>query len=124
MGTHSPNRTVDELGAVQGRQYPFEDPGLAIDPPIISQRPEDVAEVRAEDNYRLYVRFFDGTAGYVEMKERVLSPGAKAFASLADPEVFSQVGIGLGTVMWANEMDLAPDAMYDEIKRNGVWILR
>ena len=124
MGTHSPNRTVDELGTVQGGRYPFEDPGLAVDPPIISDRPEDVAEVRAEAGYRLYVRFFDGTAGYVEMKERVLSPNAKAFASLADPEVFSRVGLGLGTVMWANEMDLAPDAMYEAIRRDGVWVLR
>lgn len=124
MGTHSPSRVVDELGAVQGRRYPFEDPGLAVDPPIICERPEDVAEVRAEEDYRLYVRFFDGTSGHVEMKERVLSPNARAFASLADPEVFAQVGIGLGTVMWANEMDLAPDVMYEEIKRNGVWVLR
>jgi len=58
------------------------------------------------------------------MKERVLSKDARVFASLADPEAFAKVGIGFGGVMWANGLDLAPDAMYDEFKRNGVWILR
>jgi hypothetical protein len=124
MGTHTPSRTDEELGRVPSRRYPFEDPGLAVDPPILSERAEDVAEVSDVGDYRLYVRFFDGTAGYVDMKERVLSPNARAFASLADPKVFSQIGIGFGTVMWANEMDLAPDVMYDEIKRHGVWVLR
>jgi len=27
-------------------------------------------------------------------------------------------------VTWANGVDLAPDAMHDQIKRNGVWVLR
>ena len=109
---------------MQGGPYPFQDPGLAIDPPIVSEHAEDVAEVRAESDYRLYVRFFDGTAGYVDMKARVLSSEARVFATLASPDVFAQVGIGFGSVMWANGMDLAPDVMYDEIKRNGVWVLR
>jgi hypothetical protein len=62
--------------------------------------------------------------GHVEMEERVLGAQAKAVASLADPQVFAQVGIGLGTVMWADEMDLAPDVMYETIKRDGVRVLR
>ena len=106
------------------RRYPFEDPGLAIDPPIISRRPDDVAEVQVESDYRLHVRFFDGTAGIVEMRELIYGERAGVFAALSDPNEFAQVGLGLGTVMWANGLDLAPDAMYDEIKRNGVWVLR
>jgi Protein of unknown function (DUF2442) len=124
MGSITPNRIAEELGAVSPRRYPFVDPGLAVEPPIICEQPDDVAEVRAEEGYRLFVRFFDGTCGYVDLKERVQSKDARAFAFLADSETFKQVGIGLGTVMWANGMDLAPDVMYDEIKRNGVWVLR
>jgi len=37
---------------------------------------------------------------------------------------FEKVRIGFGAVMWANGLDLAPDAMYEEFKRNGVWVLR
>jgi hypothetical protein len=104
--------------------YPFEDPGLAVDPPIISQHPDDVAEVRALDNFQLYVRFFDGTDGRVEMRGKIFSEKAGVFASLRDPEEFAKVGIGWGAVMWANELDLAPDAMYEEFKQHGVWVLR
>ncbi|MES2390212.1 MAG: DUF2442 domain-containing protein [Acidobacteriota bacterium] len=93
-------------------------------PPCICQRGDDVAEVWAEDGYQLKVRFFDGTAGTVDMRELIFGDRAGVFAALRDPVEFAKVGIGLGTVMWANELDLAPDAMYDAIKRDGVWVLR
>ncbi len=60
----------------------------------------------------------------VEMKEMIFSAKAGVFTQLRDVAEFERVGIGYGAVMWANGLDLAPDAMYDEIKRNGVWILR
>ena len=83
-----------------------------------------MAEVRPVDGFQLYVRFFDGAEGRVEMGEMIFSRNAGVFASLADPEEFAKVGIGFGAVMWANGLDLAPDAMHDEIARNGVWVLR
>jgi hypothetical protein len=124
MGTTTPSRAAVELGDVRKRRYAFEDPGLAVEPPIVATLPEDVAEVQTQSDYRLYVRFFDGTAGIVEMKELIFGKRAGVFAKLADPEEFERVGIGFGAVMWANGLDLAPDAMYDEFKRNGVWVLR
>ena len=39
------------------------------------------------------------------------------------PDVFAQVGIDHGAVTWPGEIDLAPDAMYDEIKASGQWVL-
>jgi hypothetical protein len=45
------------------------------------------------------------------------------FAVLADPERFAQVGIEFGAVWWPGEIDLAPDAMYAEIKAHGRWVL-
>jgi hypothetical protein len=50
--------------------------------------------------------------------------GTGIFASLRDPAEFAKVGLGFGTVMWANELDLAPDVMYEELKRGGVWMPR
>lgn len=96
---------------MSAHRYPFEDPGLAINPPIISKRPDCVAGVRPLRDFQLYVRFFDGTAGTVEMREMIFVE-------------FEKVRIGFGAVMWANGLDLAPDAMYEEFKRNGVWVLR
>jgi hypothetical protein len=34
---------------------------------------------------------------------------------LADPEFFERVFVDCGAVAWPGEIDLAPDAMYDDI---------
>ena len=46
------------------------------------------------------------------------------FEPLRDPSFFSQAALHLGTVEWPGEIDLAPDAMYDEIRAHGVWLLK
>nr|WP_143002361.1 DUF2442 domain-containing protein [Nitrosospira sp. Nl5] len=50
-------------------------------------------------------------------------PTPGVFAALADPEIFAQAHVELGAVTWPGELDLAPDAMHDEIEKNGVWKL-
>ena len=121
MGATASSGVMDELERLPEWQTSFKDPGLAVDPPIISRRSDCVAYVRPLEGFRLYVRFFDGI---VEMSELIHSARAGSFARLADVEEFRNVGIGFGAVMWANELDLAPDAMYQEFKQAGVWVLR
>jgi hypothetical protein len=58
------------------------------------------------------------------MGDRVHREDAGVFRSLADPAAFADVSVVFGAVTWANGVDLAPDAMHDEIARNGVWVLR
>jgi hypothetical protein len=43
------------------------------------------------------------------------------FEILRDPVLFAQAGIDHGAVTWPGELDLAPDAMYDEIRARGSW---
>ena len=94
-------------------------------PPIKSGgMPWDIKAVEPLDGYRLHVRFVDGLEGEVDMSERVHSPRAGVFAVLADPDIFAQVYVEFGAVTWPGELDLAPDAMHDEIKKNGVWKLK
>jgi hypothetical protein len=83
-----------------------------------------VKAVEALDGYRLHVYFIDGLEGEVDMAEMVHAPDAGVFAVLADPDLFAQVYVELGAVTWPGELDLAPDAMHDEIKKNGVWRLK
>ncbi len=59
----------------------------------------------------------------LRMNTLVHSPQAGVFAKLADPHCFAQVQVHYGAVTWPGEIDLAPDAMYVEIKQNGKWIL-
>jgi hypothetical protein len=42
---------------------------------------------------------------------------------LQDQSQFRQVSVVDGIVTWPGELDLAPDAMHEEIKKNGAWRL-
>jgi len=42
----------------------------------------------------------------------------------ADFNFFNQAFIDRGAVTWPDNIDLAPDAMYNAIKANGEWVLR
>ncbi len=69
----------------------------------------------------LAVRFEDGTQGNVRFEP---SHFYGVFEALKAPEVFRQVRVEDGAVTWPGEIDLAPDAMYREIKHAGEWVLR
>ena len=86
--------------------------------------PWQVTKVKPLEDYKLEVMFIYGTHGFVEMKQMIMSIEAGVFASLRDSNTFNQVQLEHGVTTWPGEIDLAPDAMYDEIKSNGVWILK
>ncbi|MCU0596659.1 MAG: DUF2442 domain-containing protein [Desulfobacterota bacterium] len=86
--------------------------------------PWRLIDVQALSGYRLKVRFQDGLEGLVDLSALVLSEHAGVFAALRDETVFRGVFLEYGAVTWPGEIDLAPDAMYEEIKKNGVWLLR
>ena len=94
-----------------------------IAPAIIPKAPWRIAEVRPMPDYRLWVRFNDGTQGTVAMSAFIQSPNAGVFAVLRDEELFSRVTLYYGAVTWPGEIDLAPDAMYEAICRDGEWLL-
>jgi hypothetical protein len=89
---------------------------------VIPRAPWRVVEVQASASYRLAVTFMDGTAGEVDMSRLVMSDSAGIFAKLRDLGLFAQVNVEHGAVVWPGEIDLAPDAMYDEIKKHGRWV--
>ena len=89
----------------------------------VSIVPWVVTHVTVLPDYRLFVRFIDGTEGEVDMSAQVNSPGAGVFAELANPEAFSRAFNEDGHVAWPTGQDLAPDAMHAELAANGRWIL-
>ena len=82
-----------------------------------------VVDVRARPGYRLHVRFIDGTEGEVDLSVLLLAPTAGVFIPLRDPALFEQATVVDGAVTWPGDLDLAPDAMHEELKRNGIWIV-
>ena len=74
----------------------------------------DVVSVKPEPNYCLFVRFEDGLSGRVQLREEDLTG---VLAPLRDTRFFEQAFIDYGAVAWPGEIDLAPDAMYEDIAR-------
>ena len=85
--------------------------------------PWRVTSVQPLPNYRLKVRFIDGLEGEVDMRPLLRSSKAGVFAALGNRELFEKVGLRWGAVTWPGELDLAPDAMYDDIKAKGVCVV-
>ena len=86
--------------------------------------PWRVAKVSVLPNYCLSVVFMDGLEGLVDLNALIHSSQAGVFAVLANSQLFMQAYISFGAVTWPGEIDLAPDAMYDEIKAHGKWIVK
>jgi len=76
----------------------------------------DVVEVRAEPGHRLFVRFADGTSGKVQLD---LSELSGVLTPLRDPSFFERAFVDHGAVVWPGDIDLAPDAMYEQVARQG-----
>ena len=68
----------------------------------------------------LAVRFADGVSGEVEFRESFFFG---VFEAIRDPEAFAEVRCHRGYVEWPGDLDLAPDAMYEAIRKNGRWVL-
>ena len=66
----------------------------------------------------------DGVTGDVDMRLFLSDPriDETVFEPLRDPQsLLSPVVIG--AIQWPNGADIAPDAMYDAIRRYGLWVL-
>ena len=81
----------------------------------------DVIEAHITRHLEFTVTFSDGLMGKVTMLPSHLYG---VFTALKDPYFFNQLSVADGFVSWPNEIDLAPDAMYQAIKRDGGWVLK
>jgi len=73
----------------------------------------DVVEVKPQSDYCLFVRFADGTEGRIRLSP---SEFTGVLAPLKDRAFFDQAFVDHGAVTWPGEIDLAPDAMYEQVK--------
>ena len=80
----------------------------------------DVISATIVDHLEFTVTFADGLTGRVRMLPSHLFG---VFEKLKDPDFFNQLQVANGFVSWPDEIDLAPDAMYEAIRRDGEWQL-
>jgi hypothetical protein len=74
-----------------------------------------VISVQPLEEYRLAVRFDDGTGGVIEMRDRLFGP---LFEPVQAAAIFRQVFVDeFGAIAWPNGADLAPDALHERLRR-------
>lgn len=75
-----------------------------------------VSSVTSLGDYRLHLEFDDGVGGDIDLGGEV-SAWAGVLSPLRDRAFFAQVALDdeLGTIIWPNGVDLAPEALYDDV---------
>jgi uncharacterized protein DUF2442 len=83
-------------------------------PPLVH-----VTGVAVIGDYRLRLLFEDGTVGDVSFEDREWNG---VFEPFRDPSVFADVYVDtqFGTLAWPNGLDMAPEPLYDEARRNSI----
>src|SRR3990172_5511803 len=112
---------------MQRTQDSKSDPTLeGVVPEPRPRSPWRVVSVRALPEWRLAVKFMDGTEGEVDMALFIRSRKVlgTVFEPLRNPVFFSKAHVELGVVTWPNGTDLAPDTMHDEIKAHGRYVMK
>lgn len=85
--------------------------------------PWRLQSVQPLDDYCITVQFRDGLKGVVNLSGLITGKNPGVFSVLKDKSVFEHVYLSYGAVTWPGEIDLAPDAMYEAIKKHGEWVL-
>jgi hypothetical protein len=79
--------------------------------------PYEITAVEHLGGHRLRLTFADGVVGDVDLSERFAHPKGPMFQPLQDVEYFAKVHVDseLGTVVWPNGADLAPDVLHQQV---------
>jgi Protein of unknown function (DUF2442) len=79
----------------------------------------DITAVEVAGDHCLRLTFEDGTVGDVAFDER---GWCGVFEPLVDAAFFAQVRVDpeLGTIVWPNGVDMAPEPLYAEARRHAV----
>jgi hypothetical protein len=79
--------------------------------------PYDIEHVEYLGEYRLRLTFADGLIGEVDLASKFGTEVGPIFEPLRDKEFFAEVRVDteLGTIVWPNGADLAPDVLHDQV---------
>ncbi len=78
--------------------------------------PYDITAAEHLGGHRLRLTFADGFVGDVDLSDRFQAPNGPMFEPLEDVAYFAKVAVDpeLGTVVWPNGADLAPDVLHEQ----------
>ena len=75
----------------------------------------NVVEAKYVRDYRVWLRFQDGTAGEIDLKNELWG---EVFEPLKDVDIFQKLTVDpeLHTIVWPNGADLAAEFLYRRIR--------
>jgi hypothetical protein len=78
----------------------------------------DVIKAEYLEEYKLKIEFEDGCKGIVDFLQYCKRGGV--FSKFQDLNFFTQFTVSkdLGTIVWGNEIDIAPETVYEKCEQN------
>lgn len=79
--------------------------------------PYEITAVEHLGGYRLRLTFADGLVGDIDLADRLKVPRGPVLEPLREVEYFAKVAVDpeLGTVVWPNGADLAPEVLHEQV---------
>jgi len=71
----------------------------------------DVISVQPSSEYQLDLVFVNGEHRRFDMRPLL---GVKPWCRISEPALFERARVEYGTVTWPNEVDIAPETLYDD----------
>ena len=62
--------------------------------------------------YKIHIQFSDGKQGEIDFKEIITEDHRPIFNQLKDISIFRDFKIDFDTIVWPNELDIAPEFLY------------
>ncbi|MCL1931172.1 MAG: DUF2442 domain-containing protein [Treponema sp.] len=75
-----------------------------------------VINAELKNDYKIYVEFNNGTKGTIDFKKILEEDHREIIKELLNKELFKTVKVNLNTLCWDNEVDFAPDYLYEQLE--------
>ena len=74
-----------------------------------------IIHAELKGNYKIFVEFNNGTKGTIDFQKILEEDHREIIRELLDKELFKTVKINLNTLCWDNEVDFAPEFLYEQL---------
>lgn len=71
-----------------------------------------IIKARYLSDYRIQLFFSDGRSGTVDLKDTITQDSRPIFNQLKDISIFKNFKVEYDTIVWPNELDIAPEYLY------------
>ena len=74
-----------------------------------------IVHAELKENYKIFVEFDNGLKGTIDFQKILEEDHREIIRELLDKELYKTVKINLNTLCWDNEVDFAPEFLYEQI---------